>query len=535
MTRRHLAAVTALVLVAATINELVAYSYYHRLLVDDYDVTIFDQAIRSYSHFHLPVSIVKGVHNRFGPDFTVLGDHFSPVLALLAPLYWIHAGPTTLFLAQAVLFALAVVPLFALGRRELGTSAAYCLCAAYAIAWPLAQAAAFPFHEVAFAPLIVAILFERLSAWRHGIAPVWHVLVAAVALLTVKEDQGFLLAGLGLALLGLAVRHRRRDMLLLGLGFAVGGVAYTAFATHVLIPAFGGTANFYWSYDRLGTTPQAVAWHLISHPVDSLHVLLEPTGAKLPTLLWLAALCALAPFASPYLLAALPLLLERFLSATPTWWSTEYQYNAYLVMPLLCAGVDGAARLSRRRSAALPLSGVVEEAGEVPLGSLGGGAVVVVDVGVRRGGGTDGKGRVGLVWAVAVLVAGVVSVPFFAYGKLVAPSSWQRTAANRAALRAAAHVPDGVLVEAPDRIGPQITDRTQVLIWDRVPFYAPWVVADVDRHIFPFCSLADQRQRVVFLEDVGYHVVYAEDGYVVLHKQDVTPQFVLPPYNPCTD
>jgi hypothetical protein len=29
------------------------------------------------------------------------------------------------------------------------------------------------------------------------------------------------------------------------------------------------------------------------------------------------------------------------------WWVTEYQYNAYLVVILACAAVDGAARLDR--------------------------------------------------------------------------------------------------------------------------------------------------------------------------------------------
>jgi hypothetical protein len=60
--------------------------------------------------------VVKGVHNGFGAGFSVLGDHFSPILALLAPLaplYWFYSGPQTLICAQAMLFALAAFPLFA--------------------------------------------------------------------------------------------------------------------------------------------------------------------------------------------------------------------------------------------------------------------------------------------------------------------------------------------------------------------------------------------------------------------------------------
>jgi uncharacterized membrane protein len=481
---RHKLGVGVVVLLAAVLDALCAFSRFRTLSSGTYDLVIFDQAIRSYSHFHLPVALVKGVHNGFGPHFAVLGDHFSPILALLAPLYWIHDGPTTLLVAQSVLLALAVVPLWILARRELGVLAAYAVALAYAVSWPVAEASVFDFHEVAFAPLVTAILFERLSAWRHaGAGRLWHVVAAAAVLLAVKEDMGLLLAGLGVAI---AVRERGRARLL-GLGFVVGGLGFTALATDVLIPAFGGRADYYWVYGRLGADPPAVAWHLVAHPLDSLHVLLTP-DTKWHTLLWLLALGALAPFASPYLLAVVPLLAERMLADSPNWWGTEYHYNAFLVVPLLCAGVDGAARLTR---------------------------------------------RVGIGWAVAALLVGLVSVPLFPFGGLADPATWRQSPDARAAIRAAAVVPDGVLVEAVSPVGPRLTGRTRVLLWDRVERDAPWVVADVERPQFPFCRLDDQRARVARLEAEGYGVVYAERGFVVLHRAVTSPRLVAPPAPPC--
>src|SRR5260221_6686361 len=48
-------------------------------------------------------------------------------------------------------------------------------------------------------------------------------------------------------------------------------------------------------------------------------------------------------------LAAIPLLLERMLAnLSPYWWITSYQYNASLVIILVFAAVDGAARLDRQ-------------------------------------------------------------------------------------------------------------------------------------------------------------------------------------------
>src|SRR5690348_1745055 len=145
--KRGLAVGTA---AAAALYATISLLRYRAYRTSTYDLVIFDQAVRSYSRFHLPVAIVKGVHNGFGPDFTVLGDHVSPVLVLLAPLYWIYDGPPTLLVAQAVLFALAIIPLWVLARRRLDTVGASLVTAAYALSFPVIAAVSFDFHEAAF-------------------------------------------------------------------------------------------------------------------------------------------------------------------------------------------------------------------------------------------------------------------------------------------------------------------------------------------------------------------------------------------------
>ena len=145
-------------------------------------------------------SIAKGLHNFGVANFSVLGDHFSPIDALLAPLIWIYNSPVDLLVAQGVLFALAIPFIWsftrtAFGGGRLATIGAYCVSLAYAISWPIAGAAAFNYHEVAFAPVLTAITFERLQKgkWRTAV-------IAMVALLLVKEDMGFFLAGIGAGL-----------------------------------------------------------------------------------------------------------------------------------------------------------------------------------------------------------------------------------------------------------------------------------------------------------------------------------------------
>ena len=97
----------------------------------------------------------------------------------------------------------------------------------------------------------------------------------------------------------------------------------------------------------LGSNASQAAWHLITHPAGSLTVLVTPR-VKLFTMLWLFGAFCFLPLRSPISLAVVPLLLERMLgSVFPNWWVTGFQYNAFLVVVLVCAAADGAARLER--------------------------------------------------------------------------------------------------------------------------------------------------------------------------------------------
>jgi uncharacterized membrane protein len=479
--RRQVIGVGALTVVVAAVYVTYALIRFWTFRTTTYDLVIFDQAVRSYSHFHLPVAIVKGVHNGFGAHFNVLGDHFSPILAVLAPLYWIHDGPSTLLVAQSVLLALAVVPLWAYAKRRLGTSAAYCVAGVYALAWPVAATLEFDFHELAFAPVLSMLMLERHEAGRR-----WQCAAAAGALLLVKEDMGLLVAGFGLYLL---TRPGERRMAAV---FVAGGLFWTWLASQVLIPAFGGTADYYWAYDALGRDlPHAVA-HALVHPWAVAKLLVTP-HVKATTMLWLVAPLLLLPLASPITLAVLPLVAERMLSSRfAHWWEPRFHYNVALVALLVAAGVDGTARLTGR------------------LGSL-------------RTAGRPWWLRVDRIWPVAALAVTVAVVPHYAFMRFFEPAFYHRDAHARAAAEVLPAVPDGALVEAVNSVGPRLSGRARVLLLDGRPRWAPWVVADTDVATFPFPSVDAQRARVSLLLRDGYEVKRRLGGYVVLNRPGSVP------------
>ncbi|MEU0482851.1 DUF2079 domain-containing protein [Streptosporangium sp. NPDC006013] len=472
---RHRYVVACLVVVAAVAYATLGWVEYARFRTGIYDLVIFDQAIRGYSQFEVPGSYVKDQWNQLGTAVSVLGDHFSPILIVLAPLYWIHDGPQTLIVAQAVLFATAAIPLWVLARRHLGAGAAHLVAVAYLLSWPIAEAVTFHFHEYAFMPLLTAVLFERLDAGRR-----WPVVISAAALLLVKEDVGFFVAGLGLALLF------RRHWRLIGGAMVVAGPLAVWVSSQIIIPAFGGSASRYWYYSGLGASPGEVVARILAHPLDALAVLTSP-GVKVSTMFLLLAPLLLLPLASPYMLAPAMLILERMLATDqPGWWGTGYHYNSAVIMALLCASIDGIQRLQHRRS----------------------------EPGAKIG----RRWNPGQIWAASTAVIAVALMMSFPLRDLFDPAFYRREERHHAAAAAIATVPDGVLVEVANQVGPNLSSRTKVVIWRSMPRRAPWVVADVASPQPMFKTITEQHDDVAELRAGGYQVVFAREGYVVLRR-----------------
>ena len=70
-----------------------------------FDLGIFDQAVWHLSRFRAPARSISGFSN-------ILGDHFYPIIVCFAPLYWLRSGPETLIVAQSVLLAGSIVPVY---------------------------------------------------------------------------------------------------------------------------------------------------------------------------------------------------------------------------------------------------------------------------------------------------------------------------------------------------------------------------------------------------------------------------------------
>ncbi|WP_406501717.1 DUF2079 domain-containing protein [Streptomyces sp. NBC_00500] len=435
---------------------------YRHLATKSWDLGIFEQAVRAYAHLQAPVADLKG------PGTNILGDHFSPVTALLAPAYRIFPTPVTLLVAQAALLALSAVPVTRAAAGLLGRHRGLALGVAYGLSWGLQRAVDFDFHEVCFAVPLITFALEALLARRWRGALLW-----ALPLVFVKEDLGFTVAAIAVVV---AVRARRssRRAALCALGVAALGVLAAVVTLTVVIPAFN-TADTYAYWDKVGAPGNPLSG---SNPFSGSH-LLDGIGTKLRTLAWLLIpTTGLLALRSPLLLVALPTLGWRFLSSDAHYWGTDWHYSAVLmpVLSLALADALSRARYSPRpwlRSYSLHLPGAVA----------------------------------------AASLALTTTLPL---SLLTDPEAYRKPARVSAVERMLARVPDGASVEANTGPSSRLTSRCRVFWVGTAHGIAPdFIALDNTSHgIHDVQAYARQLHP-----HAEYAVVGARYGYVLLKRR----------------
>ncbi|MPV37848.1 DUF2079 domain-containing protein, partial [Georgenia subflava] len=315
--------------VTAALYSVYAVTQWRLLEVPSWDLGIFTQLAKAYSGLDAPVVTIKG------EGFNLLGDHFHPMLVLLAPFYRLFPSGLTLLVVQAVLLAVSAVPITRVARELVGRGRGTALGVAYALGWGLQGAVAAQFHEIAFA---VPLLAFALAAFLRG--RWWACTAWAAPLVFVKEDLGLTVAALGLVLLW---RGRRRAsgqaasgrQVRAGAFLAAWGMVWFVLAIWVILPALnpGGTWDY---YDRVGSEEQQGL-------LDVLLGALVP-GEKYVTLLLLVAAAGVVGVRSPLVWLWVPTLAWRFVGNVEFYWGWSWHYSAILMPVAAAALLDAVTR-----------------------------------------------------------------------------------------------------------------------------------------------------------------------------------------------
>ena len=298
-----------------------------------FDLGNMTQAVWSTAHGNF--LSVTDVH---GEQISRLGSHFDPILAALAPLWWVWPDPELLLVVQAVAVASGAIPVYWLARKHFDWNGRLLRSPSHISLYPPVQWLTMSdFHPVALAcPLL-------LYAWWHlDERRLWAFALLAAAAIATKEHVGLAVAAMGI---WYAVRYRAPRT---GVTIAVLAGSAALVATLVVVPHFApaGASAFESRYD--------------SPSLD---------GRDLTYLASLLFPLAFLPLAAPLaLLPAVPELGLNLLSSTLTQTSVKTHYAAVAVPALLAAAVFGAARLGSRLAY---LAALLAVAAMLLLGPLG--------------------------------------------------------------------------------------------------------------------------------------------------------------------
>jgi len=284
-----------------------------------YDLAIFSQSAQSWARLRWPTADV------LAPGRPLLGDHFSPATVVFGLAWRLWADPRSLLLLQALLLGLGTALVARCAARHLTPLPAVAVTVATLLAHGTLAAARFDVHEVAVAVPLLALAATALLERRDRAAALW-----SLPLLLVKEDMGATVLAVAAVLW---LRGARR------LGVRLGVVAVLGVAVAL------GTM---WAVDP-------------DHDLSRVGSFSDPGAGVLPRLGLVAAVVlggGALWVASPIALLALPTLAWRLVSSQPSYWSSQFHYDAVLVPVAAVALVDVLRRLPRHRGAAAVLAAV---------------------------------------------------------------------------------------------------------------------------------------------------------------------------------
>jgi uncharacterized membrane protein len=415
-----------------------------------YDLGIFDQVVWHLSRFEVPGSSIRGYQN-------ILGDHFHPIVSLLVVPYWIVPAAETLIVAQAILIAASIVPVYVFLRRRLEAAPAAGMAVAYALFWGLQKAINSDFHEIAFAPLLIAGAVLALDTRRW--AWLW---TTCILLVCTKEDLIPLVAAIG----GYAYvqGHRRHGLALMGFGL----VAFFV-VLKLVIPAFGGG----WSY---GGAYQAV-WE---RPWTVLAVMVTPSQKLLTVVYWLAPFCFLS-LRSPLAWLIVPIAVERLLSSVSSHYGWIGHYTAPLAPLLAMSAGDGLSRLMRDRAMGLGRSRGLPA------------ALVALSV------------------AMALLLPGHQPIL-----RLFTSGHYRIVAGRGGPARALASIPPDAAIVAQSALLPHLSQRATIYRLDREAPDADYVIASMTLNPWPLSGPDELAEVIQQRRGRGYVTVFDEAGWIVL-------------------
>lgn len=429
------------------------------------DLGYYDQALWNTAHGRWFANSLK--------SFPLLGSHFSPLLALVAPLYWLWSDVRVTFVVQTLALAFSGLPLYWLAKEKWPAVAPLFLLAYY-LNPSLHVAGLNQLRGTILAlPCLALALYGLVKEDRR-----WLVLGSVLALLS-KEDMSIYVTAFGAYWLA-----RKRDWKLGG-GLVALGSLWFFIVPFKVVPYFRGAGYPYFNkYSYLGSGPGEAIQSLLRDPLILLRTVTSPQRlAAVWRVAWPSGFLGLL---APSLLAlSLPAFGYLLASTNEIIYTLQDWYPAPLQPILYMAALVGLLWLKERgwwRGRAARLA-----------------AVYMVLVGVLA------------CW----LLSPVPPAQNADLGRFTV------TAHARLGHELLDRVPPNAVVSAQSDLLPHLSHRREICVYPDNLDKAEYVIVDVQSNPYPFADSADLNHSLQnLLADTEFDLWIEADGYYFLRRAD---------------
>lgn len=486
---RERAIAGALWLLVTAIAALFALHRYHAFGSGSWDMGCMIHNFYRASRFLSSISTVLG-----GVDF--LGDHFMVGIYLYAPVFWIHASGSTLILIQSANLAAVAPAVYLIARgRGAARGPAIALALAAGLSFGNQSAAYFDSHEICVGFGFLAFGVWALEARRLALAT---LLLATFALF--KESLGAYVLAIGLLAIWRGVRDRDARLSRYGAAWVVGGAIWFVLVNRVFMPALiarGNAPEAHETFADFGPTIFSALVAILKDPLRALGALFVPQEKVMSQLVTLGGVGYLALASPEILIAALPLIAERFLSSKHTMWEMGYHYAAPLCFYAAWATAIGWPRIVGVTRALLGwLGGPRESSAAVLTVYLAASTALIATSGYRHPANF-------LAW----------NMEYF--------STPERRAVNRRAIALLLAQGRDAKIAAQNRLLPQLAARPHIYRlgdWSKTD----WVLLSVGENAWPWDDGYPKRLAGELGRDPAWRLVFAEGDAKIFARVGVT-------------
>ncbi len=273
--------------------------------------------------------------------------HSDIILILVAPLYFIHAGPETLLVVQTLVVALGAFFIFYIALELLKNHkyrgiAGLTFVLAYLLYPPVERANIFDFHAVTLATTFLLGMFYFWLKKRYKSSFLFFLL----AILS-KEEVALTTTLFGIFIIFANGKLKKGDRLY-PLAIIATSIIWFIFSVFILIPTFRGTRHFaVQRYADFGDSPIRIIIGVLRSPYSIVKYVIQIDSLRYLFFLF-SPLGFISLLSSPLVLIAMPEFAINLLSNNANMKSIVFHYTAVIVPFIFISAIYGVRKIGSR-------------------------------------------------------------------------------------------------------------------------------------------------------------------------------------------